>query len=318
MKVVVKRIIFGIGDVVLPPFVLCSAFLFRKLRFKIQWMPITKKILLKIGVFPIRDHYYEPMFHPRHLRRPLDTERKLHIDWHIQEQLELLSRFDYSNEFDGIPDNFLNITEFYFVNGAFVSGDAEYWYNIIRYKKPKRIIEIGSGQSTKMAQLAIKANQKEDDSYRCKHICIEPYEMPWLEKIGVEVIRKKVEDVGVEFFNQLEENDILFIDSSHIIRIQGDVLFEYFEVLPHLKRGVIVHIHDIFSPRDYIKEWVIDPGVCFWNEQYLLEAFLMYNKDWKIIGALNWLKYNHFDLLKEKCPRLTMDRDPSSFYIVRS
>jgi hypothetical protein len=316
MKRIIKRIILKIGDIVLSPFVFFSAILFKQIRFHIRELPLIKKILLKIGVFPIRDHYYDPLFHPRHLKKSLDAERNLRIDWNIQEQLEMLKSFDYQSEFDSIPDNFVNTEEFYFKNGAFASGDAEYWYNIIRYKKPKRIIEIGSGQSTKMAQLAIRANQKADSSYHCKHICIEPYEMPWLEKIGVEVIREKAEDVGVEFFSQLEENDILFIDSSHIIRAQGDVLFEYFELLPVLKRGVIIHIHDIFSPHDYLKEWLLD--VCFWNEQYLLEAFLMYNNTWKIIGALNLLKHNHFDLLKEKCPRLTAEREPGSFYIVRS
>ena len=93
-----------------------------------------------------------------------------------------------------------------------------------------------------------------------------------LEKIGVTVIRQKVEGLGKAVFAELEKGDILFIDSSHIIRPQGDVLFEYLESLPSLNRGVIVHIHDIFSPKDYLKEWVTNE-VRFWNEQYLLEAF---------------------------------------------
>ncbi|MDR2358391.1 MAG: class I SAM-dependent methyltransferase, partial [Prevotellaceae bacterium] len=124
------------------------------------------------------------------------------------------------------------------------------------------------------------------------------------------------EDVGVDFFRQLEANDILFIDSSHVIRPQGDVLFEYLELLPTLTRGVIVHIHDIFSPRDYLAHWVISE-VRLWNEQYLLEAFLSFNSTWKILGALNFLHHNHYDLLKEKCPKLTPDTEPGSFYIVK-
>ncbi|MCG6533542.1 MAG: class I SAM-dependent methyltransferase, partial [Syntrophales bacterium LBB04] len=74
------------------------------------------------------------------------------------------------------------------------------------------------------------------------------------------------------------------------------------------------HIHDIFSPKDYLKEWVIDE-VKLWNEQYLLEAFLTNNRDWKIIGALNYLHHNHFEQLSKKCPFLTQDREPGSFYI---
>ena len=183
--------------------------------------------------------------------------------------------------------------------------------------KPSKIFEIGSGYSTLLAAQAIKSNQLETSSYNCKHLCIEPYEMPWLERSGVTVLRERVEDVDKALFLELNANDILFIDSSHIIRPQGDVLFEYLELLPILNVGVIVHIHDIFSPRDYLKQWVVDE-VKFWNEQYLLEAFLTCNRDWKIIGALNYLHHKHHKhhkQLPEKCPFLTKDREPGSFYI---
>ena len=78
--------------------------------------------------------------------------------------------------------------------------------------------------------------------------------------------------------------------------------------------GVIVHVHDIFSPRDYLKEWIVD-DVLFWNEQYLLEAFLSCNKEWKIIGALNFLRNEHYDALKACSRFLTPDRQPGSFYM---
>lgn len=146
-----------------------------------------------------------------------------------------------------------------------------------------------------------KKNEETNPDYRCKHVCIEPFEMPWLEKVGVLVIRKKVEDIEVPFFSELEENDILFIDSSHVIRPEGDVLYEYLELLPTLNKGVIVHIHDIFSPKNYMAEWLIKE-VRFWNEQYLLEALLTHNKAWKIIGSLNYLHHNYYDKVKSVCP----------------
>ena len=139
-----------------------------------------------------------------------------------------------------------------------------------------------------MAIRAISVNNLEDPAYQCRHVCIEPYEMSWLETSGVSVLRQRVEDVNVGFFSELEEDDILFIDSSHVIRPQGDVLFEYLELLPALNTGVIVHVHDIFSPRDQPKQWLED-DVRFWNEQYLLEAFLTDNTRWRIIGALSYL-----------------------------
>jgi hypothetical protein len=127
-------------------------------------------------------------------------------------------------------------------------------------------------------------------------------------------MRQKVETISLEFFKELENDDILFIDSSHIIRPQGDVLFEYLQILPLLNKGVIVQIHDIFSPKDYPESWVSDE-VRLWNEQYLLEAFLSCNNEWEIIGALNYLKHNHYDKLLTKSPHLTTEFEPGSFYI---
>jgi hypothetical protein len=272
-----------------------------------------------IGVFPIRDHYYEPMFNPVHLKRPLNDERKLPgIDWNIKGQLELLELFDFNQELQELPKYQKEVDSFYYDNLNFVAGDAEFFYNMIRLHKPKRIIEIGSGISTMLAHTAIKASQRHYPEYHCRHLCIEPYEMPWLENLdGIDIIRNVVEQVDQSVFTDMESGDILFIDSSHVIRPQGDVLTEYLEILPILKPGVFIHVHDIFSPRDYPKEWLVDQ-VRLWNEQYLLEAFLSCNKEFEIIGALNYLRHSHKDALAEKCPIFALNPDlyePGSFWI---
>lgn len=311
-----KNKLLLIADVIFSVFILPSAILLKRVRvIGVHRLPICKKILLMVGVFPIRNHYYEPLFDTRHMAKPLDANRNLPgIDWNIAEQLNLLQEFIFSEELINIPSSKNNDYEFYFNNESFVSGDADFFYNMIRLKKPKRIFEVGCGNSTLMAIKAITKNKEEDSNYTCKHVCIEPYEVPWLEKAGVCVIREKIEDVEMNLFQELEENDIFFIDSSHVIRPQGDVLFEYLEILPVLKKGVIVHIHDIFSPRDYLKEWITD-NVWLWNEQYLLEAFLTSNGDWKIIGAVNFLHHQYYARLKEKCSYLTPEREPGSFYM---
>ncbi|MGV2334373.1 MAG UNVERIFIED_CONTAM: class I SAM-dependent methyltransferase [Planctomycetaceae bacterium] len=128
--------------------------------------------------------------------------------------------------------------------------------------------------------------------------------------------RERVELVSKAIFEQLDRNDLLFIDSSHVIRPQGDVLCEFLEILPILRSGVFVHIHDIFTPRDYPRSWVVDK-VRLWDEQYLLEALLSRNPNWRIIGAVNYLKHDHYDALKAACPFLTPEREPGSFYIER-
>jgi hypothetical protein len=316
MKRMILRFLPAV-DLLLVPFVFFSAWLLKILRRTgFQRLPNCKNVLMKIGVFPIRKHYYEPQFDHRNPKRPLSQDRNLPgIDWNAREQLEMLSKLSFAQELFNIPQQKTAGTlDFNFNNINFKSGDAEYWYQLIRLVKPKRIYEVGSGHSTLMAIKAIRRNRENDADYICKHVCIEPYEMPWLENIGVSVVRKRIEDVELSFFAELEENDVLFIDSSHIIKPQGDVLFEYLEILPTLKQGVIVHVHDIFSPKNYLKQWLEDE-VKFWNEQYLLEAYLSHNNSWKIIGALNYLHHNHYEKLKLVAPFLTPDREPGSFYM---
>jgi predicted O-methyltransferase YrrM len=307
-------------DILLSPLTLIAAVWLKycgRITFKPNSMPVADAILMKVGVWPVADHYYHPLINPKkHITKSLRENRPLPgVDWNLQEQLHLLSQFNYNDELLAIPQQKTAQIEYYFQNKTYLTGDAEYLYNIIRLKKPARIIEIGSGFSTLMAKKALDTNKSLTPGYTCKHICIEPYEMPWLEQTGVEVIRKRVEEIPISFFQQLEENDILFIDSSHIIRPQGDVLYEYLEILPSLNSGVIIHVHDIFSPKDYLNDWI--HSHILWNEQYLLEAYLSGSKDVKIIGSLNYLFHNHSKEFIATCPILARDtaREPGAFWM---
>lgn len=321
----IKGIIKPIADLVAAPVTYIAATLLKKMRENnFRDFPRNKKLLFKKGVFPILDHYYEPMFNPKHLQYSLRNDRTLKaVDMNTAGQLELLEKFHYNEELLSIPMEKTGKTEYYYNNGSFLSGDSEYLYNMVRHLKPKNIIEIGSGLSTLMALRAIEKNKAENPSDECKMMCIEPYEMDWLEKTGAEIIRKRVEDLDLSFFETLGENDILFIDSSHIIRPQGDVLFIYLQILPVIRQGVHIHIHDIFSPKDYLDEWIFK-NIRLWNEQYLVEAFLSYNEHFKITGALNYLRHNHFDKMGAKCPILRkhidsgITREPGSLWMVKT
>ncbi|QDV67252.1 hypothetical protein Poly24_09450 [Rosistilla carotiformis] len=301
------------------PFVYPAALLLKLVRKAgVHRLPLCKKALFQVGVFPIRNHYYEPQYDMANPRRSFSEPRDLPgIEWNTDGQLALLDQLVYSHELVGDEANGSSPQRFDYDNGSFGSGDAEFLYQMIRLKKPRRIYEIGSGNSTRMAIKAVEANVADDTAYECEHVCVEPYEMPWLESTGVKVVREKVEDLGSGFFSSLGENDVLFIDSSHMIRPDGDVLFEYLELLPSLRPGVIVHVHDIFTPRNYLTRWLQDE-VKFWNEQYLLEAFLSHNSSWKILGALNYLHHAYRDQLKIVCPCLSADREPGSFYIQKT
>jgi predicted O-methyltransferase YrrM len=311
--------IYPLLDILLSPFtLLASVLLFSIRKMRIVNMPVSKWIFKKVGVFPISNHYYEPLFDDRLLKRPLDLDRNLPgINWNDAVQLTLLEKFHFQDELAAIPfEKETQDFSFYYDNPSLRPGDAEYLYSMVRQFMPSRIIEIGSGYSTLLVQKAISDIRVLKQDYTIEHICIEPYEMPWLEKTGVRVIRELVEDLKPDFFKSLGENDILFIDSSHMVRPQGDVLFEFLEILPVLQKGVIIHVHDIYSPRDYPKELLVD-DVMFWNEQYILESFLTCNPSFEIIGALNYLKIHYAQAVYAKLPVLgkRTDEVPGSFWI---
>jgi hypothetical protein len=301
----INKVILAVVDLILLPLTFISALVLKMIRvLGISNMRFSKRLFEFIGIYPILDHYYEPLFNKKHLRKTLDDIRHLPgVVINDEEQLELLSKLNYQEELLQFPIRKRSTVEFAFDGGSFPRGDSEYYYSIIRYFKPRKIIEIGSGQSTLMAINAINQNKKDDPNYINELFCVEPFEQAWLEKLNVKVIRKKVEEFDPGFFLTLEPNDILFIDSSHIIKPHGDILFLYLEVLPSLKPGVLIHVHDIFTPRDYPGVWLIEENL-FWNEQYLLEAFLTNNRDFKVIGALNYLGNKYPGIFLEKNPVL--------------
>ncbi len=279
-------------------------------------LPWCRAALLRAGVFPLANHYYDPRFDYRGTAAERNPRNLPGIDFDWKGQRRFLEALDRADELkEGIPEG-LHGLRYDPANSTFGPGDAETWYQVVRHRKPSTILEIGSGNSNLAASAALRRNREEDAAYRCRHICVEPYEMPWLESAGVEILRQRVEAVDGSLFAALRPGDILFIDSSHMIRPDGDVLFEYLTLLPTLPKGVLVHVHDIFSPRDYPLAWLAE-DVRFWNEQYLLEAFLTGNPEWKVRAALNHWHWEDFSVLSRVSPGLRRESPPGSFYIER-
>lgn len=298
-----------------------AAWFLRKVReFGVEYLPWTRKALERAGAFPIRRHYHEPAFADADLPELGDRERPLGgVDLRWDHQLTLLESFDFSPELEQLPITDPGNLTFYYNNDSFGSGDAEIWYSVIRFLKPARIVEVGCGMSTLLAREALRRNAAESPPSACRHICIEPFEAPWLEGLGVEVLRTPVERTDGSAFEDLGPGDILFIDSSHVIRPGGDVLHLVLEVLPRLRPGVVVHVHDIFTPRDYKSTWIREKKR-FWNEQYLLEAFLTLNPEFQVMLAVNLLAHRAPDLLARRAPifgRQRAFREPGSFYMQR-
>ena len=275
--------------------------------------------LLKNGLVIHHKNYYGPFVSSDDLHKPLDIERNIPgLQLDLKNQLNFLKNFNYVDELMSLPNSTGSELKYAYINSMFGPGDAEILYGMIRYLKPRRLVEIGAGSSTLIAQEAIKKNQQEDQEYICSHICVEPYENKWLEHLGIEIIRKKVEELPVSFFKTLRDKDILFVDSSHVVKPQGDVLFEIFDIYGSIEPGVYIHVHDIFTPRDYPGEWIVDDRR-LWHEQYILEAFLSFNTEFEVVCALNWLWKNHPELLNKACPVLTsrLSNNPGSFWFKR-
>lgn len=309
-----KSICLALFDLLSFPFTLLYLpIVYTLKKFGIYKFPLSLSAYLKFGIFPIRDHYYEPQFKFSPDFDP-DKKRNLSLNLRSKDQITRLQQFAFVEElahFQKIKSG--NEHRYYIKNGAFEEGDSDLYYLMIRNKKPGKIVEIGSGFTTLVCLEAIRKNQEE--GYETELICIEPYESPWLSRIkNISVIRKRVEELDPAFFSILEEGDFLFIDSSHMIRPENDVLFEYFEILPMLNKGVIIHIHDIFTPRHYPKIWSMKE-YRFWNEQYLLEAFLHYNQSFEILFTLNHLKNDFFTEVTPILTNTTLESQPASFWM---
>jgi hypothetical protein len=244
-------------------------------------------------------HFYQPIPDTRSLPETLwDHPSKLvGIDMNETIQLDLLRNHfpKFRHEYDHFPvEPTGEPGRFYLNNGLFDGTDALVAYCMIRHFQPRLIIEVGSGFSSLVAAEAIAKNKNS------ALICIEPFPLDFLRQgfPGLHsLLEKKVEDIGLDFFSQLDSGDILFIDSSHTVKIGGDVNHLFLEILPRLKPGVIVHVHDIFLPFDYRRDWVVDE-LRFWTEQYLLQAFLSFNSEFEVLMANAYLAYRYMEDLK--------------------
>ena len=243
-------------------------------------------------------NYYSAVPNVAELEETLWSEPRLPaaVDLRDGAQLELLDLVSarYRNELSRFPREAPTADCPFFLNNRnFFGVDAEMLYVIVRDHRPRRIIEIGSGFSTLLSSLAIERNKEEDPLYECQFVAIEPFPRNQLFsqcKNLSELIELPVQKVPLGRFGELGANDILFIDSSHVSRLGSDVNFELLEIVPRLRSGVLIHVHDIFIPFEYPKNWAIEEG-WFWNEQYMLEAFLSFNRCFEIVWAGSYMHW---------------------------
>ncbi len=191
-------------------------------------------------------------------------------------------------------------TAYYHENFAYRPGDAEPCYLMMRSLRPKRVIELGSGMSSKLIASALERNRAEGHAVRYDIFDLYPEDHIGKKHVkGVDELHKTaVQALPLETFDALEAGDVLFIDTSHVLRVGSDVEYEYSQILPRLKPGVIVHIHDIFLPLEYPKAWIFENNWC-WNEQYLVQAILANGGSYEPLYAAAFMwRENGADLAK--------------------
>jgi Methyltransferase domain len=262
-------------------------------------------------------HFYQPIPDTRSLSETLwnRPSELVGIDMNDSAQLDLLRRqfSKFRHEYEQLPtEPTEKPTRFYLNNGLFGGLDALVAYCMVRHFQPRLIVEIGSGFSSLILGEALMKNNAPN------LVCIDPSPQNFLRQNlpGLHsLVQKRVQDIDVDFFSQLNPGDILFIDSSHSVKIGGDVNYLFLEVLPRLKAGVIVHIHDIFLPFDYRRDWVMEQ-FRFWTEQYLLQAFLMFNSQFEVLMANSYLNHYQPEELKAAFPTLPSWRG-GSFWMRR-
>ena len=261
-------------------------------------------------------HYYEPLPNFATITEESVNRRRdypaLNFNW--PEQLRLVNELTtYRPELEQLSFD----SSFDFDNGFFSGFDAASYYALIRHLKPRRVLEVGGGYSTRIAEKALTRNQTDGIESSLK--CIEPYpEKRLTDAIAqTNLITKPVQDVPTEVFQELEANDILFIDSSHTVKFGSDVCYLFLEILPALRSGVWIHVHDIFFPNDYPAEWLLEQRLAL-NEQYLLEAFLTFNNNFSICLSNHWFcKDYSSDAAELRPPSNGNHYQSSSFWLKR-
>ena len=181
-------------------------------------------------------------------------------------------------------------------NDYFSAGEATLYFGLLNWLKPTLVIEVGSGYTTTVVLDFLDVSQKAD-TVVC---CIEPYpdvlkSLLWPgDERRLQIMYKELQDVDRGVFEQLRSGDVLFVDSTHVSKIGSDVHTLLFEILPLIASGVYVHVHDIFYPFEYPREWLLQGRA--WNEAYILRAFLQYNDAFEIVCFNTYLARFHCEL----------------------
>ena len=229
----------------------------------------------------------------------------------------------WEDEFRGVAGDYVENTRRGFGPGL-PAFDARTLYYFLRDYKPRRYLEVGSGLSTYYASLAAARNAAEGSPLLLT--CVEPYPFDALRTLpDFELVEGFVQDTPLEVFESLESGDVLFIDSSHALKVDSDVAYLFLEVLPRVKPGVLVHIHDVPFPFNVpypADTWLFgERWPVYWNEAMVVQAFLAFNTSFEVLLSVPMIRHEDESFLLERFPDYVPVADdpnpPSSLWLQR-
>jgi len=254
-------------------------------------------------------HYYSPIPNLQEVENDADRifQKNKPLDVNLNQEIQFSNLLEIREFYEQYPyligDKFKEL-RYSKPNSLYRYSDAVFLYGMLRLIQPAKVIEVGSGHSS-----AVMLDTNELFLGNRTHFTfIEPYPDERLRKILKDkdaeisqIIPSRVQDIDPALFSELKPNDILFIDSTHVCKTGSDLNYLLFEVIPRLQIGVFIHFHDIFYPFEMPKEWVLK-NHWFWNENYLLKAFLMNNPCYEIFLFNSFLAYTRREWFEQEMP----------------
>jgi predicted O-methyltransferase YrrM len=241
-------------------------------------------------------------------RAPFSEGFRLDAERHLALLKEICA--PWRSELNALPLSDVADGNFFRNNGWFESVDADVLYCVVRHFAPSQVIEIGSGHSSRLTARAIR-----DGQLQTKLICVDPHPRVEIHECADEFIQAPVQQLSrCELPNRLNTGDVLFIDSSHIVMTGGDVVYLYLQVLPRLRPGVLIHVHDIFLPFEYPQEFVVRKR-WGWTEQYIVHALLMGNSSFEILWPSCYMWEEHREQVNGILPVKKAFPPPSSLWL---
>ena len=276
---------------------------------RIRRIQLIRKMLLKLNIhWPLypAGHYYSPVVDRTKLKESSnfsgDSHALLGIQYNERSQLDLLQKMSEYYEAMDFSDHKSLSRLYYFDNPFFSYSDGTVLHLLLAHKRPQRIIEIGSGYSTacmidtiSQYDIDCKITSIDIDSNRLNEL------IPEDQRSCLTIINSPLQEVVISLFKELGQSDLLFIDSSHVSKSGSELNDIFFNILPQLSSGVIIHFHDIFQDFEYPIEW-IEEGISF-NESYLLRSFIQYNSEFEILLFMAQLQKDRPEVIEKYLPK---------------